>query len=176
MKRLFAIILAVAMICALLCACGGNSGSANGKVTTTVNSKYDDGYASSYAKSASNDGDKKVYEFTDEQYKEYTNNHKNTLGKDLQKEIGALHESSGDQKTPYGEYAYINEEKKAAIVGVHTDQYDEATAKEESKIAAEYGFKYFQNIKDPVDTIKVIYCDANNQDTVFGTFEFTAEK
>nr|WP_316614537.1 hypothetical protein [uncultured Ruminococcus sp.] len=171
MKRIFAFILAVAAIAAVLCACGKS-----GAVKTTVPSKYDDGYASSYAKSTSTDGDKKVYEFTDDQYKQYTNNHKNSLGADIQKEIGALHESSGDQKSKYGEYAYINEEKKAVIVGVHTDQYDEATAKKESEIAAEYGFKYFQNIKDPVDTISVIYCDANNQDTVFGTFEYTAEK
>ena len=171
MKRIFAFILAVAAIAAVLCACGKS-----GAVKTTVPSNYDDGYASSYAKSTSTDGDKKVYEFTDDQYKQYTNNHKNSLGADIQKEIGALHESSGDQKSKYGEYAYINEEKKAVIVGVHTDQYDEATAKKESEIAAEYGFKYFQNIKDPVDTISVIYCDANNQDTVFGTFEYTAKK
>ena len=171
MKRIFAFILAVLMITAVLCACGKS-----GEVKTTVPSKYDDGYASSYAKSTSNDGDKKVYEFTDDQYKQYTNNHKNSLGADIQKEIGAMHESSGDQKSKYGEYAYINEEKKAVIVGVHTDQYDEATAKKESEIAAEYGFKYFQNIKDPVDKISVIYCDANNQDTVFGTFEYTAKK
>ena len=171
MKRIFGLILAVMMIVAVLCACGKS-----GEVKTSVPSKYDDGYADKYAKSTSTDGDKKVYQFTDDQYKEYTNNHKNSLGKDLQQEISALHESSGDQKSKYGEYAYINEEKKAVIVGVHTDQYDEATAKKESEIAAEYGFKYFQNIKDPVDTISVIYCDANNQDTVFGTFEYTAEK
>lgn len=171
MKRIFAFILAVAAIAAVLCACGKS-----GAVKTSVPSKYDDGYASSYAKSTSTDGDKKVYEFTDDQYKQYTNNHKNSLGADIQKAIGAMHESSGDQKSKYGEYAYINEEKKAVIVGVHTDQYDEATAKKESEIAAEYGFKYFQNIKDPVDKISVIYCDANNQDTVFGTFEYTAEK
>lgn len=171
MRRIFAFILAVAAIAAVLCACGKS-----GSVKTTVPSKYDDGYASSYAKSTSTDGDKKVYEFTDDQYKQYTNNHKNSLGAGIQKEIGALHESSGDQKSKYGEYAYINEEKKAVIVGVHTDQYDEATAKKESEIAAEYGFRYFQNIKNPVDTINVIYCDANNQDTVFGTFEYTVEK
>lgn len=170
MKRLFAFLLAVTMIAALLCACGES-----GDVKTTVPSKYDDGYADSYAKSTSTDGDKKVYEFTDEQYKTYTTNHKNSLGADIQKEISALHKSSDDQKSTYGEYAYINDEKKAVIVGVHTDQYDEATAKKESEIAAEYGFKYFQNLREPVNAIKVIYCDANNQDTVLGTFEYTAD-
>lgn len=172
MKRIFALLLAVMMIAALLCACGGSS---TGDVKTTVPSKYDDGYANSYSKSNSTDNDgNKVYEFTDDKYEDYTKDHKNSLGSDLMKELGTLHESTGDEA--YGEYAYINEDKKAVIVGVHTDKYDEATAKEESAMAAEYGFKYFQNLKEPVDTIQVIYCDANNQDTVLGSFEFTAEK
>ena len=47
--------------------------------------------------------------------------------------------------------------------------------KTESAAAAEYGFKYFQSLQTPVSTIHVIYCDANNQDTVFGTFDYTAE-
>ena len=97
MKRFFGLILAVLMITAVLCACGKS-----GEVKTTVPSKYDDGYADKYAKSTSTDGDKKVYQFTDDQYKEYTNNNQNALGKDLQQKNDALHESSGDQKSKYG--------------------------------------------------------------------------
>lgn len=172
MKRFFALLLAAMMIAAVLCACGNS-----GDVKTTVPSKYDDGFADSYAKSTSTDSNgNKVYEFTKDQYDDYTKKHKNSLDAEVTKEIAGLHPSTDDQKVPYGEFVYINDEKQAVMVGVHTESYDEATAKEESAMAAEYGFKYFQNLKEPVDTIKVIYCDANNQDTVFGTFEYTAEK
>lgn len=171
MKRFFSLLLAVVMTAAVLCACG------NANVKTSVPSKYDDGYAASFSKTTSTDSNgNKVYEFTKDQYDKYKQNHKNSLGADIQKELGTLHPSSEDEKVPYGEYAYINDEKQAVIVGVHTERYDEATAKTESATVAEYGFKYFQNLKTPVDSIKVIYCDANNQDKVFGTFEYTAEK
>ena len=167
MKRIFALVLAVALIGALLCACGGKSG---GSVTTSVSSKYDDGYASKYASSTSTDENgNTVYEFTDEQYDSYLTNHKNSLGADIQKDIAEQHDET------YGEYAYINDEKTAVIVGVHEDEYSEETAKKEAPIAAEYGFKYFQNLQTPVNSIKVIYCDANDQNKIFGTFEFTAE-
>lgn len=164
MKRFFALALAAAIICALLCACGGKS------VTTSVSSKYDDGYASEYASSSSKDENgNTVYEFSGNQYDTYLQNHKNTLGADLQKDIAKQH----DEK--YGEFAYINDEKQAVIIGVHQEEYDEETAKKESEAAAEYGFKYFQNLQTPVDSIKVIYCNANNQDEIYGTFDFTVE-
>ncbi|MBQ3265052.1 MAG: hypothetical protein IJH07_04675 [Ruminococcus sp.] len=168
MKRIFALVLAAAMIGALLCACGG--GKTGSTVKTTVSSKYDDGYAASYASSTSKDenGDT-VYEFSNDQYESYLQNHKNTLGGDIQSDIASQHDEA------YGEFAYISEEKQAVIIGVHTEQYDEETAKTESASAAEYGFKYFQNLETPVSSIKVIYCDANDQNTVFGTFEYTAE-
>ena len=166
MKRLFALVPVVAMICALLCACG----SSQSAVKTSVSSKYDDGYASSYASSTSTDENgNAVYEFTGDQYDSYRENHRNSLGADIQKDIADAHEES------YGEYAYINEEKNAVIVGIHEGEYDEKTAKEESASIAEYGFKYFQNLETPVDTIKVIYCNANDQNAIFGTFEYTAE-
>lgn len=173
MKRFFALLLAVMTIAAVLCACGGS-----GDVKTSVPSKYDDGVAGTFAKSTTTDSNgNKVYEFTNEEYNKYTQKHKSTLDAEVTKKFAELHPTSTeDQKVAYGEFVYINEEEKAVKIGVHTETYDEATAKEEAPIAAEYGFKYFQNLKDPVDTIKVIYCDANNQKTVFGTFEFTAEK
>lgn len=167
MKRFFALALAVVMICTFLCACGGKTESS---VKTTVSEKYDDGYAASYASSTSKDENgNTVYEFSDEQYESYLKSHKNTLGSDIQKDLAAHHEAD------YGEYAYINVEKQAVIVGVHQGKYNEEDAKEESKSIAEYGFKYFQNLQTPVDTIHVIYCDANDQEVIFGSFDYTAE-
>lgn len=164
MKRIFALALAVVMIGALLCACGSKT------IKTTVDAKYDDGYAADYASStAKDDNGNVVYEFSGDKYDSYLNDHKNSLSADIQKDIAGQHEGS------YGEFAYINEEKQAVIVGVHDNEYNEETAKKEAASAAEYGFRYFQNLQTPVDAIKVIYCDANNQETVFGTFEFTAE-
>ena len=171
MKRIFALALAVVMIGALLCACGDKSeGTSASTVTTTVSSKYDDGYATTYASSTSKDenGDT-VYEFTGDQYEEFKRSHKNVLAGDLQSDIAEDHDAS------YGEYAYFNDEKKAVMIGIHEGQYDEKIAETEAAAAAEYGFKYFQNLETPVDTIKVIYCDANDQETVYATFEFTAE-
>ena len=165
MKRFIALALAVLMIGVFLCACGGSSG-----VKTTVSEKYDDGYAANYASSTSKDENGNVvYEFSGDQYDSYVKDHKNALGADIQDEIASQH------KEAYGEFAYINEEKQAVIVGVHQDEYDEETAKADAEAAAEYGFKYFQNLQTPVNTIHVIYCDANNQDVVFGSFDYTAE-
>lgn len=163
MKRFFALTLSAAILCALFCACGK-------PVTTAVADKYDDGYASKFASSSSKDENGNiVYEFSDEKYKEYLDSHKNTLGADMQKDIAGQHDGK------YGEYAYINDEKQAVVIGLHEDEYNEETAKTEAASAAEYGFKYFQSLMTPVNSIKVIYCNANNQDEVYGTFEFTAE-
>ena len=171
MKKIFAIILALALITVLFCACGNNNNSATGnKVTTTVEAKYDDGYATKYASSSStNNEGNKVYEFTEEQYKSYQENHKNSVASDIQNVYVSKHDKN------YGEYVYINEEKKAVLVGIHEGEYDEATAKEEAKAAADYGFKYFQSLQNPISTIKVIYCNAGDQSKEYGSFEFTAE-
>ena len=166
MKRILALALVIITVAALLCACGENTAT----VQTTVSTKYDDGYASKYASSAKTDenGDK-VYEFSGDQYDSYLENHKNSLGVDMQAEIAANHDGN------YGEYAYINDEKKAVIIGIHDGEYDEETAKTESAAAAEYGFKYFQNLETPVNAIKVLYVDANDQEKIFGSFDYTAE-
>lgn len=169
MKRLLALALAVVMICAFLCACGNSSGSGS-SVTTTVSEKYDDGYAASYASSTSKDADGNVvYEFSGDQYDEFLNDHKNSLSADIQHDLASKHEKN------FGEFAYINADKQAVIVGLHQDEYDEESAKAESASVAEYGFKYFQNLQTPVDTIHVMYCDANDQNVVFGSFDYTAE-
>ena len=155
MKRFFAIALVIAMIAALLCACGGSNSNkkpgTTGTVTTTVNSKYDDGYADKYAsKSTVDEAGNKVYEFEGSQYDSYVDNHKNSVASDIQREYVANH----DKK--YGEYVYINNDSKSVIVGIHEGEYDEKTAEEEAKKAAEYGFKYFQNLKEPVNSLKVV--------------------
>lgn len=176
MKRFFAIAVIAVMIAALLCACGNNNSgtssapAADNSVTTTVASKYDDGYASKYADSAETDANgNTVYTFSDAQYNDFVENYKNSVSNDIQKDMVANHEEG------YGEYVYINTDKQAVIVGIHEDEYDEAAAQTEAAAAAEYGFKYFQNLKTPVNTIKVIYCNAGNQDEEYGSFEFTAD-
>ena len=171
MKRIFAFALIIAMIAALLCACGDSGKtSTGGTVTTTVNAKYDDGYATNYAsKTSTDENGNKVYEFSGNKYDEYKENHKNTVSNDIQQQYVSNHDKN------YGQYVYINEDKKAVIVGLNDGEYDEATAAEEAKTAAEYGFKYFQNLQQPVSSIKVIYCNAGNQDQIYGSFDFTAE-
>lgn len=169
MKRFIALALAVLMVAAFLCACG-EEGSSSEPVTTTVNAKYDDGAAKNYAKSTTTDENgNTVYEFEAGKYEEFIQDYQNQLGGEISADIASGHEE------PYGQYAYVNPEKKAVIVGLNEGDYDEATAKAEAEKAAEYGFKYFQNLKEPVNTISVIFCNANNQDEVYGSFEFTAE-
>ena len=167
MKRIIAIFLAALMLTAMLCACGQNTKT----VTTSVAEKYDDGYAKSFADTSSKGDDgKTVYEFKEDKYDDYRQEHNNVLSSDMTKDLVKAHGSE------YGEFVYINEDKQAVIVGVHTDQYKEDDAKAEAPALAEYGFKYFQNLQTPVNTIKVIYANANNQSEELGVFEFTAEE
>ena len=105
----------------------------------------------------------------EKKYDDYRHDHNNVLSSDMSKEVAKTHGSD------YGEYVYINEDKQAVIVGVHTEKYKEDEAKAEAPDLAEYGFKYFQNLQNPVNTIKVIYANANNQSEELGVFEFTAE-
>ena len=166
MKRFFALTLVILTLTAVLCACGNKSEI----IQTTVTAEYDDGYAVKYASSTSTDSDgNKVYEFDDEQYEQYTVNHKNTLGVEIQKEIADNHEES------FGEYAYINVEKQAVIIGIHEGEYDEESAKTESAAVSKYGFKYFQNLKTPVNAIKVLYVDAGDQEKIYGSFDYSVE-
>ncbi len=166
MKRIIAIVLTALVLTALLCACGQK----NAVVTTSVAEKYDDGYAKAFADSSSQSEDgKTVYQFNEEKYEDYRHDHNNVLSSDMSKQVAKTHGSD------YGEYVYINEDKQAVIVGVHTEKYKEDEAKAEAPELAEYGFKYFQNLQNPVNTIKVIYANANNQSEELGVFEFTAE-
>lgn len=165
MKRIIAIVLAALVLTALLCACGNQQKT----VTTKVAAEYDDGYAKTFAESTTKDEDgNTVYEFKEEQYDKYRQEHNNVLSADMSKDLAEAHDSS------YGEFVYINEDKQAVIVGIHEGKFKEDEAKKEAEELAAYGFKYFQSLQTPVDTIKVIYANANDQSQEFGSFEFTA--
>lgn len=171
MKRLFALLTVVAVLAALLCACGENSSSA--EVTTSVKSEYKDDLATQFAdKITTDDNGNTVYEFSDEQYKRYTDQHNNTLSAQLTKIVAKNHPNG------FGEFVYMDEEKKAVLIGTHKDLYDEKIAQEEAPEIAEFGFKFFQNLKTPVDTIRVVYIEANDptHNTEYGSFEFSANK
>ena len=131
--------------------------------------EYDDGFAESYANSTSTDENgNKTYEFSGPQYDNYVNDHKSNVTDDIQKYYVDNHEKG------FGQYVYINTENKSVIVGLNSKkEYDEKTASEEAKKAAEYGFKFFQNLKEPVDDIKVVYCNASDQSDIYGSFDFS---
>lgn len=187
MKRIIALLLAVLMVAALFCACGekkksdksgsDSSGSdtstvedANTPVKTTVDAKYDQGFAEHYAKSVTtDDSGNKVYEFDKAAYDEYAHDYNNNLSDEITDELVKSHDSS------YGQYAYINDEKKAAIIGLNPGQYDEEVAAEEAQVVAQSTIQYFKGLAEPIDKVSVIYCNANNQSEVYGTFEFPVE-
>jgi len=164
MKRFVALILAVLMIGALLAACGSAT------VTTTVSAKYDDGYAKQYADKTSTDKDGNiVYVFSQEQYDEFVSRHKGSVTNGIKEDITSTHGKA------FGQYAYINDDKQAFIIGLNPGEYDESYAKEEAPAYAEKAFAYFQNLEKPVSSIKVIFCNANDQDEIYGSFTFTVE-
>lgn len=162
MKRVIALTLAVMLIAALLCACGDKN------ITTTVNPAYDDGFAAKYATGTSTDDNgNNVYEFTADNYATYTREHNSSLSTDMEQYVIAQHDET------FGEYIYINEEKKAVYVGIHADEYDAASAQKEADNLADYGWKYFQSIENPVSEISVIYCNAGDQTEEYGRFDYT---
>ena len=177
MKRIIALTLAVLMVAALFCACGekkkapeNNNSVTQKEVKTTVEKKYDEGFAEKYAKSVSTDSNgNKVYEFDGSSYDTYTHDYNNKISSQVSSDLASEHESS------YGQFCYINDEKKAFVVGLNPGQYDEAVASEEAKKLAQQATPYFMGLETPVKTFYVIYCNANNQNEVYGTFEFTAE-
>lgn len=184
MKRIIALVLAVLMIGAVLCACGektksdskadsktsdssSDKAATNEIVTAKVDPKYDEGFAEKYAKSVTTDENgEKVYDFDEQSYENYIYDYNNVISSKVTDDVLA------DHGTDFGQYTYINDEKQAVIIGVNPGKYDEASAKAEAKKYAEAAFPYFKGLKDPVDTVKVIYCNANNQEDVYGTFEF----
>ena len=164
MKRLFALILAVLMICALFAGCGKST------VKATVDSKYDDGFAKEYAdKTTTDDSGSITYEFTGDKYDEYVYDHKNNVANTIKEDVVANHSAE------FGQYVYINTDSNSVIIGLNPGEYEESYAKAEAPAYAEKGFVYFQNLEKPVSSIKVVYCNANDQSEVYGSFEFSAE-
>lgn len=180
MKRILALILVVMMIAAVLCACGekkdgqdssneksSSDGGNKTTVTTTVDAKHENTMAEKFAKSVTTDKEgNKVYEFDDESYKEYTRNYNNQVSAAITSTVTKNHDSK------FGQYCYINDEKKAVIVGVNPGKYDEKAAAKEAESLAQMSFAYFQGLETPVDKMSVQYVNANNQDEVYGKFEF----
>lgn len=177
MKRVFAVLTLVCMLAALLCACGedknnnSNNSNNNNAVTTTVKTKYEDNVAKRYADSFKTTDDGTVYEFSGDKYKRYTSEHNNILSAEMT-EIAVKNHPKGSV-----EFVTIEEDKKAVVVGTHEGKYDSKIAEEEAPTLAEYGFKYFQGLMEPVNTIRVVYVEANDptHETEFASFEFTAK-
>ncbi len=164
MKRSLTVLTAVMLLAVLLCACGKKN------ITTSVAPAYDDGVAADYAeKVATDENGNQTYEFTPDQYEEYTRVHNNTISADMEQEVAGKHDE------PYGEYIYINEEKQAVYVGIHADEYDPDTAQAEAASLADQAWKYFKSIENPVSKISVIYCNAGDQSEEYARFDFTAE-
>ena len=164
MKRIIAALLAVLMVCALLAACGERT------VKTSVDAKYDEGFAKSYAKSTgTDDNGNTTYEFTGDKYDEFVYDYRNSVAKEITSDIASKHDDT------YGQYAYVNVDKKAVIIGLNPGEYDAAEAEAEAPAHAENAFKVFKNLENPISTITVQYVNANDQDEVYGSFEFTAE-
>ncbi len=186
MKRILALTLSVLMIAALFCACGGKTKteSAAGdkkdaaeattavaeKVVTTIDAKDDSGFAEKYAKSVTTDENGyKVYEFDGNAYENYTRDYNNTISNQMTSELSKAHDNT------YGQFCYINDEKKAVVVGLNPGQYDEKVASKEAATLAKDAFPYFKGLAEKVDTISVIYCNANDQSDVYGSFDFNVE-
>ena len=169
MKRFIALILAVMMIAALLCACGDSS-DPNRTVKTTVSAKYDDGFAKGYATSTSTDANgNTTYEFTGEKYNDFVRDYNNTVSETIKEDIVKNHDSS------FGQFAYINVEKGGVIIGLNPGEYDAAYAEAEAPAYAGSAFSFFQSIENPASSVKVIYCNANNQEEVYGEFTIPIE-
>lgn len=169
MKRIIAMLMAVLMISAVLVACG-DSKETKSTVTTTVSKQYDDGYAKNYANKVSDD-DKgnTVYEFTGEKYEEFVTEYAKKIGNEISSEAAKV------QGEDFGQYAYVKTSEKSVIIGVNPGKYEAAAAEAAAAEYAKLGFKVFQNLEEPVSTIKVVYCNAGDQSEIYGTFEITAD-
>ena len=169
MKRSFAALLAVLMVASLLAACG-DANDPNRVVKTSVDSKYDDGFAKNYANTTATESDgKTVYQFSGAKYDEFIYDYSNDISGDISSEVAAQHEEG------YGQYSYINVEKQAVYIGLNPGEYDEEVCAAEAPSYADKAFKLFMSLEKPVKTIKVLFCNAGDQEEIYGSFEFTAE-
>lgn len=173
MKKIIALILAALMLCAALVGCGDSKkADASRVVKTTVSKEYDDGYAKKFVeedKISTDESGKTTYEFTGEQYEEYVEDHAKAVGNEITSDVAK------EQGDDFGQYAFIKTSEKSVIIGVNPGKYEAAKAEACAPTYAKNAFKVFQGLEEPVSTIKVIFCNANNQQEVYGSFEVTAE-
>lgn len=172
MKRIIALLLVVLMIGAVLAACGESSKTEDvaGAVKTTVSKDYDDGYAKNFANKTTtgNDGNT-TYEFESKKYDEYVTNHVNVVSSEITADV------KEDFGSDYLQFAFVNVDKKALIIGVNPGKYDAAKAEACAPAYAEKAFQVFLSLEEPITSISVIYCSANDQQEVYGTFDFNAK-
>lgn len=169
MKRIVALILAVLMIGAVLAACGDNKDS-NRTVKTTVSQKYDDGVAKKFAdKVSTDDAGNTTYEFTGKKYEEYVEDHAKSVSGEISSEVAK------EQGADFGQYSLIKPEEGTVLIGVNPGKYNAAEAQAAASVYAQSAFKVFQGMENPVSTIKVVYCNANDQKEIYGTFEVSAQ-
>ena len=161
MKKIIALILIVLVAAVLLTACGS--------VKTTVDSKWDDGFAKNYASDVKTDADGKTsYEFTDDQYKEFTT----WYSKDVRSQ--AVEDVLGNEN---GQYTSLNADGTEFVVGINSDYVEKVGIDECKKEAQEAGqivMKYNMNTKNPTGKLTVIYRDANTGKDYFA-IDVTAE-
>lgn len=171
MKRIVALILAVLMIGAVLAACGeGDQKDADRTVKTVISQKYDDGAAEKYAdKVSKDDAGNTTYEFTGKKYEEYVEDHAKIVSSEISTKVAE------EQGVDFGQYSLIKPEEGTVLIGVNAGKYDAAKAEAAADIYAQSAFKVFQGLEKPLSTIKVVYCNANNQREIYGSFEVTAK-
>lgn len=160
MKRALSLIILVLICAVMLTACG--------KVKTSVDSQWDDGFAKNYASDVKTDSNgKTTYEFTEDQYKNFTADY----GKSLRTE--AVEEVLGNEN---GQYTSLSEDGTEYVVGINGSYVQEVgidQCKKEAEEAGKIILKYNMNTKNPTGKVTVIYKDANTGEEYF-SIEVTA--
>lgn len=142
-------------------------------VRVTVSQLYDDGLAKNYAKSVSTDlAGNTVYEFTEEKYEDFVFEHAKRVGNEI---ISKAAEIWGPDCQYSYQYVYIKTNENSVIIGVNLGEYNADAAQDAVPRVAEIAFKFFKSVEQPPEEIRIIYCNANDQSDVFGTFEVAVD-
>lgn len=160
MKKALLLIVLVLACAVFLTACG--------KVTTTVDSQWDDGFAKGYASDVKTEDGKTTYEFSDDQYKQFTIDY----GRNVRTE--AVDEVLGNENGQYTSLSADGTEYIVGINGSYVEQVGIEQCKKEAEEAGKIILKYNMNTKNPTGKLKVIYKDANTGAEYF-TIEVTAD-